>query len=86
MTWYPGFFPKDDRLCIHFRTGGWPHLVGFCFTHNRLALTQTLDPQRPAHPLKHGRKWGEAVCNGLSARTSPVFQLTSRISPSFSAE
>lgn len=51
----PGFFPKDDRLCIRFRTGGWPRLAGFRFSHNRLAPTHAGPPGPRSHAAGSGR-------------------------------
>lgn len=62
-TCYRRFLPRNDRLCIRFGTGGWPHLVGICFTHSRLAPAQTArDLLTPTSMRASGRRRSAPAC------------------------
>lgn len=78
-TCYRGSLPRNDRLCIRFGTGGWPHLVGFCFMHSRLAPTQTT--RDLLTPYQHESKRAEAVRTRV-----PRVPAGAPISPSLSPE
>lgn len=78
-TCYRGSLPRNDRLCIRFGTGGWPHLVGFCFTHSRLAPTRTT--RDLLTPYQHESKRAEAVRTRV-----PRVPAGAPISPSLSPE